>query len=79
MVLLSKEFGKLVLIAFVLATPFAWWAVNKWLEDYQYKVEIGWTVFGLAGIIALAIAWLTMSYQSIKAATSNPVKSLRNE
>jgi putative ABC transport system permease protein len=78
-VLLSKEFGKLVLIAFVLATPFAWWAVNKWLEDYQYKVEIGWTVFGLAGIIALAIAWLTMSYQSIKAATSNPVKSLRNE
>ena len=78
-VLLSKEFGKLVLIAFVLSTPIAWWCVNKWLEDYQYKVEIGWTVFVLAGIIALAIAWITMSFQSIKAALSNPVKSLRNE
>jgi putative ABC transport system permease protein len=78
-VLLSKEFGKLVLIAFVLSTPVAWWAVTKWLEDYQYKVEIGWGIFVLAGIISLAIAWLTMSFQSIKAALSNPVKSLRNE
>jgi putative ABC transport system permease protein len=78
-VLLSKEFGKLVLIAFVLSTPLAWWAVSKWLEDYQYKVEIGWGIFALAGIISLAIAWITMSFQSIKAALSNPVKSLRNE
>lgn len=77
--LLSKEFGKLVLIAFVLATPVAWWAVNKWLEDYQYKVEIGWGIFVLSGIIALAIAWITMSFQSVKAASSDPVKSLRSE
>ena len=78
-VLLSKEFGKLILVAFVLATPVTWWAVSKWLEDYQYKVEIGWGIFALAGIIALAIAFATMSFQSIKAATANPVKSLRNE
>jgi putative ABC transport system permease protein len=77
--LLSKEFGKLVLIAFVLSTPVAWWAVSKWLEGYQYKVEIGWTVFALSGVIALLIAWVTMSFQSIKAALTNPVKSLRSE
>ena len=78
-VLLSKEFGKLILIAFVLSTPIAWWAVSKWLEGYRYKVEIGWTIFALAGVIALLIAWVTMSFQSIKAAISNPVKSLRSE
>lgn len=77
--MLSKDFGKLVLLAFVLATPFAWWSVNIWLEDYQYKVEIGWWVYVLSGVVAFLIAWLTMSYQSIKAATSNPVKSLRSE
>lgn len=78
-VLLSKEFGKLIIIAFVLATPAAWWAITKWLEDYQYKVEIGWGIFAVAGIIVLVIAFATMSFQSIKAAISNPVKSLRNE
>lgn len=78
-VLLSKEFGKLILIAFILSTPIAWWSVSKWLEGYQYKVEIGWWIFALAGIISLAIAWITMSFQSIKAALMNPVKSLRNE
>jgi len=78
-VMLSKDFGKLVVIAFALATPFAWWGVTKWLEDYQYKVEIGWWVYALAGASAFLVAWLTMSYQSIKAATSNPVDSLKNE
>lgn len=78
-VLLSKEFGKLILIAFVLSTPVAWWAVSKWLEGYQYKVEIGWWIFGIAGFSALVIAWITMSFQSIKAALMNPVKSLRSE
>ena len=78
-VLLSKEFGKLVLIAFVIASPVAWWAVNKWLEDYQYKITLGWTVFGVAGLAAFVIALLTMSFQSIKAAVSNPVNSLRSE
>ncbi len=78
-VLLSKEFGKLVLIAFVIASPVAWWAVNKWLEDYQYKITLGWTLFAVAGLAAFLIALLTMSFQSIKAAVSNPVNSLRSE
>lgn len=77
--MLSKDFGKLVVIAFALATPFAWWGVTKWLEDYQYKVEIGWWVYAVAGLSSFLVAWLTMSYQSIKAATSNPVDSLKNE
>jgi putative ABC transport system permease protein len=77
--LLSKEFGKLVLIAFVLVIPMSWWAVRIWLEDYQNKVEIGWGVYALAGVLAFAIALITMSFQSIKAAISNPVKSLRSE
>ncbi len=78
-ILLSKEFTKLVLIAFVIASPFAWWAVQKWLEDYEYKIEIGWQVFLAAGAFATVIALLTISYQSIKAATSNPVNSLKSE
>ncbi len=78
-VMLSKDFGKLVLIAFVLAIPFAWWGIHKWLEAYQYKVEIGWWVYALSGIAAFLVAWLTMSYQSIRAAISNPVNSLRSE
>lgn len=78
-VLLSKEFGRLVIIAFVLASPLAWWFVSTWLEDYQYKIHVGWTIFALAGGVAFMIAILTMSFQSIKAAMSNPVKSLRSE
>lgn len=77
--MLSKDFGKLVLIAFVLAVPFAWWGIHKWLEAYQYKVEIGWWVYALSGVAAFLVAWLTMSYQSIRAAISNPVNSLRSE
>jgi putative ABC transport system permease protein len=79
MILLSKEFGKLVFIAFVIAAPFAWWAINIWLKDYEYKVEIGWSVYALSGISAFVVAWLTMSFQSFKAASSNPVNSLRSE
>jgi putative ABC transport system permease protein len=78
-VLLSKEFGKLILIAFALAAPLAWFAVDWWLKSYTYKVEIGVLVYLLAGISAFAVAWLTMSYQSMKAALSNPVNSLRSE
>jgi putative ABC transport system permease protein len=78
-VLLSKEFTKLVLISFAVASPVAWWAINKWLEDYQYKVQISWTIYVLSGVVAFLIAWLTMSFQSIRAATSNPVNSLRSE
>jgi putative ABC transport system permease protein len=78
-IMLSKDFGKLVLIAFILATPFAWWGVNEWLQSYEYKVDVAWWVYVLAGIVAFAIAWITMSYQSIRAALSNPVNSLRSE
>ncbi|WP_057939783.1 ABC transporter permease [Algoriphagus resistens] len=78
-VLLSKEFAKLVMIAFLIASPIAWWAMQKWLEDYQFKQELGWQVFLGAGLFAIVIALLTTSYQSIKAATANPVNSLKSE
>lgn len=78
-VLLSKEFGRLILIAFVLAAPLAWYAINWWLKSYTYKVEIGILVYAAAGLFAFGIAWITMSYQSIRAARNNPVTSLRSE
>jgi putative ABC transport system permease protein len=78
-VLLSKEFGKLMLIAFVIATPIAWFGVDWWLKSYTYKTEIGVMVYILAGAFAFVIAWVTMGYQSIRAASSDPVKSLRSE
>lgn len=78
-ILLSKEFGKLILIAFVLAVPVSWFAVDAWLENYTYKTEIGIFVYVLAGLAAFFVAWVTMGYQSIKAARSNPVTSLRSE
>lgn len=77
--LLSKEFGKLIIIAFVLATPLAWYAINWWLKSYTYKVEIGILVYAAAGLFAFGVAWITMSYQSIRAARNNPVTSLRSE
>lgn len=77
--MLSKDFLKLVLIASVIAFPVAWWAMNKWLMDFEYRIDIGWWVFVVAGVVALLIALLTISFQSIKAAIANPVKSLRTE
>ncbi len=77
--LLSKEFGKLILIAFVIAAPIAWWGVDWWLKSYTYKAEIGVMVYLTAAATAFVIAWITMGYQSIKAATCNPVQSLRSE
>lgn len=77
--LLSKDFVKLVLIAFLIATPLAWWGMDKWLQNYSYRVGIEWWVFALAGILSVMIALLTVSYQSIRAALGNPVKSLRAE
>lgn len=77
--LLSKEFGKLILIAFVLAAPLAWYGIDWWLKDYTYKTEIGVGLYLIAGVAAFLIAWLTMSFQSFKAASSDPVKSLRSE
>jgi len=77
--LLSGEFMALVLIALVIASPLAWWAMHAWLRDYAYKVPIEWWIFGLAGALAMLIALLTVSLQSIRAALANPVKSLRAE
>lgn len=77
--LLSKDFLKLVLIAFVLASPLAWWVMHTWLQDFAYRVDISWWVFALAGVLALLIAMITVSFQAIKAAISNPIKSLRTE
>jgi len=77
--LLSKDFLKLVVIAIVIASPIAWWAMNKWLQDFACRVSISWWIFGVAALAALMIAWLTMSFQAIRAAIANPVKSLRTE
>jgi hypothetical protein len=77
--LLSQNFLVLVIIAFFIASPVAWWAMNKWLQDFAYRTDIGWTVFAGTALIALCIAMLTISFQAIKAAIANPVKSLRTE
>ena len=77
--LLSKDFLRLVLIAIVIASPLAWYAMSKWLQGFAYKIDIEWWIFAVAGLLAVGIALLTVSFQSIKAALMNPVKSLRNE
>jgi putative ABC transport system permease protein len=77
--MISKDFLRLVLIAAIIAFPLAWWVMNKWLNDFAYRVHIGWWVFVIAGSIALLIALFTVSFQAIKAAIVNPMKSLRTE
>ncbi|MEP7141466.1 MAG: ABC transporter permease [Ferruginibacter sp.] len=77
--LLSKDFLKLVLIALLIAIPIAWYEMNKWLENFAYRINLSGWVFITAGVIALLIAFITISYQAIKAAIANPVKSLRTE
>jgi putative ABC transport system permease protein len=77
--LLNKDFLVWVLVAFVIATPLAWYAMNKWLENFAYKTELSWWIFALAGMLASGIALLTVSFQSWKAATRNPVEALRYE
>ncbi len=77
--LISKDFTRLVFLALLVATPVAYWAMNRWLNNFAYHIDVGIGVFVVAGLIALAIAWFTVSFQSIKAAIANPVDSLRNE
>ncbi|WP_295720809.1 ABC transporter permease [Mucilaginibacter sp.] len=77
--LLARDFIKLVLIAIVIASPLAWYAMYKWLQDFAYKINVGWQVFVFAGMIALIIAFATISFQAVKTALMNPVKSLRSE
>ncbi|MDX1913502.1 MAG: ABC transporter permease [Saprospiraceae bacterium] len=77
--LLAKDFLKLVLVSFVLAVPIAYWFMQKWLADFAYRIDMQWWMFAVAGIAAVLIAFITVSFQSIKAALTNPVKSLRSE
>ena len=77
--LLSRDFITLILIAACIAFPVAWWGMNKWLEDFAYRIQIGWQVFAIAGAALMMIALVTVGVQAMKAATANPVKSLRTE
>lgn len=77
--LLSKDFMKLVVVAILIASPLAWYIMNKWLQDFAYRVNISWWIFIIAGIIAILIAFVTIGFQAIRAANVNPVKSLRTE
>jgi putative ABC transport system permease protein len=77
--LLSKDFLKLVFVAIGIASPLAWWAANRWLQDFAYRIQVEWWMFAGAGLLAVAVALLTVSFQSIKAALMNPVNSLRGE
>ncbi len=79
MLLMSKEFTVVVFIAIVLASPVAYFAMERWLESFPYRIDIGAGLFALAGTLALFIAFATVSYQSVKAALADPVKTLRHE
>ena len=77
--MLSKELLKPVLIASLIAVPAGWWIMNEWLQNFAYRIRIDWTVFLIAGVLAILIAIVTVGYQAVKAAAANPVKNLRNE
>jgi ABC-type antimicrobial peptide transport system permease subunit len=77
--LLSKDFLLLVLASCLVAFPLAWWMMHSWLQNYKYRIEISWWIFLIAGIVAILIALITVSFQAIKAAIANPVESLRSE
>ena len=77
--MLLKQFTKWVFLANFIAWPLAWYAMDRWLQDYAYRIEIGWVMFATAAVIALLIAILTVCYQAIKAAMANPVDSLQYE
>jgi putative ABC transport system permease protein len=77
--MLTREFVSLVIIAILVAVPVAWWAMHKWLQDFTYRIHLGWITFAAAGIFAILIAILTVSFQSIRAAVANPVDSIKAE
>jgi putative ABC transport system permease protein len=79
LILLSRDFLKLVIVSLLLAVPVGWFIMNRWLQDYAYRITIGWWVFAVAGASALFIAVITICIQVVKAAGKNPVKSLRTE
>ena len=73
------DYMKLIMVSIIIATPIAWYMMNRWLEDFAYRIEISWQVFFWAGILALLVALATVSYQAIKSALVNPANSLRSE
>jgi putative ABC transport system permease protein len=77
--LLSVEFVRLVGIAFLIATPVAWWVANRWLHTFAFRIALRWWMFGLAGVLALALALATVSFHAVRAALANPVRNLRSE
>ncbi|WP_299113144.1 FtsX-like permease family protein [uncultured Winogradskyella sp.] len=77
--MLSKDFVRLVIIAFIIATPIAWWFMNKWLQEFAFRIDLTWGIFAATGFVALVVALITLSFQAIKAAIANPVKSLKTE
>jgi putative ABC transport system permease protein len=77
--LLAGDFLKLVLMAILIASPVAWWLMDSWLTGFTYRITISWQVFVIAGIASIGIALITVSFQAIKAAIANPMKSLRTE
>ncbi len=77
--MLSRDFLWLVLVAAIIAFPIGWYLMHAWLDDFAYSIQITWWMFGLVGISALAIALLTVSFQAIRAALSNPLESMRSE
>jgi putative ABC transport system permease protein len=77
--ILSKDFIRLVIVASLIAVPISWWAMNKWLDDFAYKTTLNWWVFVLSTLFMIAIALITLSIQTIRAAWANPVESLRSD
>ena len=79
MILMTKEFLKLVVIASIIAAPIGWWVMNDWLQSFAYRIEIHWWLFAAAGAMALLIAVITISFQTIRAAMGNPARNMRSE
>jgi putative ABC transport system permease protein len=77
--LFSRDFLKLICLAFLIAAPIAWYFMHGWLQEFAYKISFAWWIFALAAVFSIVIALITISYQAIKAAKTNPVKSLRSE
>lgn len=77
--LLSKDFVKLVIISLLIASPIAWYFLNRWLEGFAYRVNIGWWIFPLTAVITIGISFITVSFQTIRSAIANPVENLRTE
>jgi putative ABC transport system permease protein len=76
---LSKDFVILAVVAIIIAFPVAWWATDKWLQDFSYRTDINWSIYAAAGLVTILLSIVTVAFQAVKAAIANPVKSLRTE